>query len=121
VNADGTISVPATVTTLGPSRPSKPGDVIVIYCTGLGQTTPSATTGAPASFSPVQSIANVAVTFGGQVSAQSVFAGLTPGTVGLYQVNVQLPSNVPIGTAVSLSFTMGTSVSNAAYIDIVPN
>jgi uncharacterized protein (TIGR03437 family) len=117
-NADNTISLPPGVTGLGATRTSKPGDVIVIYCTGLGQTIPFATTGTAAPASPIETTAQATVIFGGQVSAQSAFAGLTPGFVGLYQVNVQIPANVPTGTSVTMSLAVGSTVSNTVNIDI---
>jgi uncharacterized protein (TIGR03437 family) len=125
VNPDNTLSLPATDTGLGRStRPSRPGDVITIYCTGLGQTTPFAQDGQAASSSPLMSTAPVTVTFssgGAPVTAQSSFAGLTPTLVGLYQVNVTIPSNVPTGASVSLSISMGTATSNSANIPISTN
>jgi len=126
VNADdNTLSLPATDTGLGRStRPSRPGDVITIYCTGLGQTTPSAQDGQAASSSPLMNTAPVTVAFssgGAPVTAKSSFAGLTPTLVGLYQVNVTIPSNVPTGTSVSLSITLGASTSNVVNIPISTN
>jgi uncharacterized protein (TIGR03437 family) len=37
------------------------------------------------------------VTIGG-VAAQVDFAGLTPGAVGLYQINAVVPANAPTGS-----------------------
>jgi uncharacterized protein (TIGR03437 family) len=105
-------------------RPSRPGDVITIYCTGLGQTTPPAQDGQAASSKPLMSTAPVTVTFGSGVSAvtaQSSFAGLTPALVGLYQVNVTVPSNAPTGTSVPLSISLGGATSNSAGIPISTN
>jgi uncharacterized protein (TIGR03437 family) len=96
--------------------------VITIYVTGLGQTTPFATSGQPASVTPIMSTGQVTVTFGSgssQVTAQSSFAGLTPDFVGLYQVNVTIPSNVPTGTSVPISLTLGGVTSNVANIPIL--
>jgi uncharacterized protein (TIGR03437 family) len=120
---DNTLSLPATDTGLGYTpRPSQPGDVITIYCTGLGQTTPLAQTGQPATSNPILNTGPVTVTFGSgssQVSVQSSFSGLTPTLVGLYQVNVTIPANVPTGTSVPVSITLGTVTSNVANIPIV--
>ena len=113
VNSDNSLSLPPG-TGLGTSRLSRPNDVIVIYCTGLGQTSPTAVTGAPAGSNPVESNSNVTVTFGtstNAVQARAAFAGLTPTAVGLYQVNVTIPSNVPIGNSVPLTLSMGNNVS----------
>jgi uncharacterized protein (TIGR03437 family) len=76
-------------------NPAQRGDVLQIFATGLGQTDPPAQTGegAPA-FSRV--LLPVTVTVGG-VEAPVEYAGLAPGFVGLYQVNVRLPATVTPG------------------------
>jgi uncharacterized protein (TIGR03437 family) len=120
---DNTLSLPVADTGLGYTpRPSQPGDVITIYCTGLGQTNPLAQTGQPATSIPILNTGPVTVTFGSgssQVSVQSSFSGLTPTLVGLYQVNVTIPANVPTGTSVPVSITLGTVASNVANIPII--
>lgn len=122
MNSDGTISLPSGDTITGFSaRQSKPGDVITIYATGLGQTTPFASSGAPASSDPIMSTGPVTVTFGtgtSQVTAQSSFAGLTPNFVGLYQVNATIPANVPAGASIPVSITIGSTTSNVANISV---
>ena len=56
---------------------------------------------------------------GSGVNVVPLYAGLTPGFVGLYQINVTLPNNVPRGDAVSATFTMGTNIfSNRVVIAI---
>jgi uncharacterized protein (TIGR03437 family) len=47
----------------------------------------------------------VTATLGG-VNTPVTFAGLTPGFVALYQVNVHVPSGVPTGDAVPLVLTV---------------
>jgi uncharacterized protein (TIGR03437 family) len=99
-------------------HPAKVGDVLVIYCVGLGAVTPAVTAGTAAPTSPLANTANpVSVTIGG-VSAPPSFAGLTPGFAGLYQVNVQVPSGVVPGSAVPLVLTVGGRSSVSATIVI---
>ena len=62
-------------------------------------------------------LAPVSVTIGGQ-SAPFLFAGLSPGYVGLYQVNVQLPTGVPSGNAVPVVVTTASLNSNTATIAV---
>jgi uncharacterized protein (TIGR03437 family) len=70
---------------------------IQIYCTGLGAVTNPPATGHPTPAQPFsQTLVNPSVTIGG-VTAPVVFSGLTPGTVGLYQINAQVPASVPAG------------------------
>jgi uncharacterized protein (TIGR03437 family) len=123
-NQDYSLVLPSSITTPGyTSHPAKAGDTITIYCTGLGQTSPGGVTGAAASSSPLQSISNVTVTFGGGVfstarTVDAYFAGLTPTAVGLYQVNATLPPDVQPGAAIPVTVNVNGAVSNAGTIAI---
>ena len=76
------------------SHPASPGDTLVIYCSGLGAVTNPPEAGAAALASPLSYTTNpVTVKIGGQ-DAHVIFAGLSPGYVGLYQINVTIPSSV---------------------------
>jgi uncharacterized protein (TIGR03437 family) len=57
------------------------------------------------------------VTIGG-VAGTVQFAGLTPGAIGLYQINVQLPGNVPTGDSVPVSVSIGGASSDTVTIAI---
>lgn len=86
--------------------PATAGDVLVIYCNGLGLTNPPVTAGAAAPVSPLAVTANpVTVTIGDR-SATILFAGLAPGFTGLYQVNVQVPTGIAVGGAVPVILTV---------------
>jgi uncharacterized protein (TIGR03437 family) len=86
----------------GPANPLKAGDVIVIYCTGLGDVEPRAIAGVGAPFNELLRVINpVTVKIGG-VDARVDFAGLTPGFTGLYQVNSVVPPGVEPGDEVPL-------------------
>ncbi len=79
---------------IGPSHPASAGDALVIYCTGLGPVTPSVTAGAAGPSSPLSKTSNpVTVTIGSQ-PGQVLYAGLSPGFAGLYQVNVVIPAGI---------------------------
>jgi uncharacterized protein (TIGR03437 family) len=88
------------------SAPAAAGDVVQVFATGLGATSPTVASGVGAPASPLANVtATVTATVGGQ-PAQVQFAGLAPNFVGLYQVNVQIPSGltpgpVPLALAVS--------------------
>jgi trimeric autotransporter adhesin len=82
------------VTIAQPATPAKVGEALTIYCTGLGAVSPSVASGVPAPTSPLSRTVNpVTVTIGGQ-TAMVLFAGLTPGSAGLYQVNAVVPAGV---------------------------
>jgi len=77
------------------SSPALPGEVIHTYAVGLGAVTPAMATGIPA---PLDSLFRLAGPFdcyvgygtGGQ-PLQVDFAGLAPGMIGIYQVDIQIP------------------------------
>ena len=101
------------VTLAQAGSPASIGETIVIYCTGLGATTPAVTAGQPAPSSTLAQTANpVTVTIGG-VQAQVLFAGLTPGFAGLYQVNAIVPPGLTTGNSVPVTITVAGQSSQA--------
>jgi uncharacterized protein (TIGR03437 family) len=83
------------------------GSALVIYLTGLGQTYPAVATGQPAPSNPLStSLVQPTVTLGG-VNLPVLYSGLAPGLVGVDQINVSVPSNVPTGFSVALIITEG--------------
>lgn len=93
-----------------PSNPASAGYVLEIYCTGLGPVSPAVAAGTPASPTTLSYTTNtVTATVGGQ-NAQVLFAGLAPGYVGLYQVDLLVPS----GLASSNSTPLVLNVAGAS-------
>lgn len=87
------------------AHPASAGDALVIYCAGLGAVSPAVETGMASPGSPAAKVTNrVTATIGKQV-APVMFAGLSPGFAGLYQVNVTVPSGIEPGTNVPLVLT----------------
>ncbi len=85
--------------------PAAAGDVVVVYAAGLGLTNPAVRSGEASPLDPLARVTvQPTVTIGG-VSAEVTFAGLTPGLVGLYQLNVRIPSGVKPGPGVPLVVT----------------
>jgi uncharacterized protein (TIGR03437 family) len=101
------------------ANPAKAGDVVVVvYCTGLGATSPAVRSGEAAPASPLARVVTpVTVTIGGQPAAVQ-FAGLTPGFVGLYQVNVQIPGGITPGSSVALVITQDGVPSNTVTLAV---
>jgi uncharacterized protein (TIGR03437 family) len=97
-------------------HPATAGDVLVIYCTGLGETNPRAVAGFPIPVQPESIVVDpVTATLGG-VSAPVQFAGATSGFVGLYQVNVAVPSGIPQSSATPLVLTQNGQASRTVTI-----
>jgi uncharacterized protein (TIGR03437 family) len=90
------------------SNPIHPNDVLVIYVTGLGQTNPAGLTGYPASGNPLSSaLTPTTVTLGG-MNLPVTYAGLAPGEVGVYQINVTVPGGTPTGLSLPLTINQGS-------------
>jgi uncharacterized protein (TIGR03437 family) len=84
----------------GPSNPAKPGSDVMVYGTGFGSVLPPGSDGLSVLAS------GVSATIGG-VPVEVTYAGLVPGaTPGLQQVNLHLPDNCPLGSAVSIQLTI---------------
>ncbi len=122
VNQDGSIVAP--VGAAPGSHPAKIGDALTIYAIGLGATTPAVPTGAgaPAAEPLARVVPTPSVLFGGgfvtETMGNVLFAGLTPNFVGLYQINVVVPPNLPttgVLIPVTLSLNGGMN-SNSVYI-----
>jgi uncharacterized protein (TIGR03437 family) len=88
-------------------HPAKPGDAIVIYCSGLGQVAPPVEAGQATPADTLRKTTTTAVvTIGGKL-ADVFFSGLTPGLTGLYQINAHIPSGIAPGSDVPVVVSVG--------------
>jgi uncharacterized protein (TIGR03437 family) len=100
------------------SNPVHHGDTLVIYLTGMGGVTPVVANGMPAPANPLATaLVTPTVQLGG-VSLPVYYAGLAPGQVGVYQINVSVPGGVPQGLSVPLNITQG-GFSNSFSLRVV--
>jgi adhesin/invasin len=90
-----------------PGSPVQAGDVLTIYCAGLGEVLPPLDAGLPAPLDQLENTANPATVTIGGVKAQVLFAGLTPGFAGLYQINVIVPGGVPAADTAPVIISTG--------------
>jgi uncharacterized protein (TIGR03437 family) len=77
--------------------PAKPGDVIILWGTGFGPTTPAAPVGVETPSDTTYSTGTLPTVTIDNVSATVYGAALAPGFVGLYQVAIQVPTSLPNG------------------------
>ena len=100
------------------TNPAVAGSTVVqIFCTGLGPVRNQPATGAPAPSGPLATTTlTPTVTIGG-VPASVPFAGLTPGFVGLYQVNALVPQTVGMGAA-PVTISIGDVLSNTVTMAV---
>ena len=122
VNQDGTFPIPPTPGI--PSRPARPGDALVVYAIGFGQTDPPVALGrASPSTEPLARVQPTPTVFFGAgltggAPAIPFYAGLTPGLVGLFQINVIVPENAPKGDRIPLRVEGPGYRSNAVDLAI---
>lgn len=88
------------------SNPVHPEDDLTIYLTGMGRTSPEIPAGYPGITPPASALITPSVLIG-ELLAPVHFAGLTPGEVGVYQINVKVPWNAPTGWQVPLTIMQG--------------
>lgn len=100
------------------ARPANRGEYITIYCTGLGVTDPPVATGMAAPGSPPATVKTAVTVNIGGIQVPAAFAGLSPGFVGLYQVNIPVPSEVQPGDAVPLIITQTGVNSNTVTVAV---
>jgi uncharacterized protein (TIGR03437 family) len=89
-SADGKIVLTA-------DAPAHAGDTVVIYLTGLGKTAPNPAPGEiPAYAGLMVQLSDLKVSLGGNPVDPNLikYAGLTPGSAGLYQINLLIPDNL---------------------------
>jgi len=97
------------------ANPARAGDVLLVFATGLGQTTPPITTGRLIPGDVVARTGTVTASIGGR-PATVVYSIASPGFTGLYQIAVTVPSGVT--GSVPLQLQMGTVGSNAVNINV---
>lgn len=100
---------------ISPNAPAHPGEVIVVYGTGLGRTDPTQVDGSVArSAAPIILLDQLQVLLDGQaVPVENIlYAGITPGFAGLYQINLRLPDH--LGATPELRIALGDQMSQGA-------
>jgi uncharacterized protein (TIGR03437 family) len=103
------------------TAPAKPGDVIVLWGTGFGATKPAVAAGmVPASAIPGQVgyVVKVPTVLIGGIAAKVVGAALSPGSAGLYQIDVQIPANAAPGDQKVVAQSAGFSSPSNVYITV---
>lgn len=108
--ANGTFAGVGTV-------PAKPGDVIILWGTGFGPTSPAAPVGVqvPPNAYPTEN--PVTVTVGG-TNAPVFGAALAPGFAGLYQVAIQIPASAPDGDLPVVASIDGAQSPASVFITV---
>jgi uncharacterized protein (TIGR03437 family) len=119
------MTTPAGALTGVPSNPVKVGDTIVIYALGLGPTSPPVSSGTASPTSPLATVPGTTkVCFGVETPffqapcTAPEFVGLTPNFVGLYQVNVKIPSGITSGNSTMALFLVDNVSSDSVSLAV---
>jgi uncharacterized protein (TIGR03437 family) len=100
------------------SSPAVPGEIVVLYATGLGETAPEAVCGwLPEMAAPLADLSDFEVLLNGTAVDPHLirYAGQAPGFAGLFQINLQLPANAPQNPEIRIGFisNSGSNLSPA--------
>jgi len=111
----------ADYSVISATKPAKQGEIISMYLTGLGATTPAVADGTAAPGTAPFGLVNepISIYVGGvQVPANQIYyAGLAPTLAGLYQVNFKIP-NVPAGN-VGVAIATNEGFTDMVYLPIL--
>jgi uncharacterized protein (TIGR03437 family) len=100
------------------AHPAKPGEILIAYLVGMGSTLPAVASGQSSpTREPLARVTTPAtLTIDGQ-TANILYAGLTPGAAGLYQINFQVPATARTGN-LSLVVSQDGQPANAATLPV---
>ena len=114
LDAQNAVASRADGSVLTPSSPAKPGDIVILWATGLGTTDPPAVYGQlPTAAAPLVAGANLEVLLDGMAveSGAIDYAGVAPGYAGLYQINLTLPKSTAANPEIRLRLDGASSIS----------
>ena len=110
-------------------NPAIPGQTITVYATGLGLVKPTdaegrndkleTATGAPFNGTPDNVPVEFVSSLAGGRTANVIFARLIPGAVGLYEVQLELNTDLPTNPLTQLTIAQSFQVSNIITFPIV--
>jgi len=119
-HGDGTPIGPTTLFFPAAGSPAQPGETVVIYGSGFGQTDPPVPIGEFATVVSPLPVANAfSATING-VKAVVAYAGLSPGSVSLYQFNVTVPTGLGNGNYPVVLQYEGKSTQSGVVIAVQP-
>ena len=110
VHGDGSGSVSA-------GNPARPNEVVIFFLTGLGALNPALATGEPSGVNPTAATAILTVD---GTPAEIIYAGGSPGLVGLNQLNARIPAGTRRGADIPVRLTIAGRQSNAVTIPVGP-
>jgi uncharacterized protein (TIGR03437 family) len=110
VNQDGKMNSQAS--------PAPKGSVVQIYAVGLGKTSPELPAGYAPPAGTLSKVTGMVQAYVDGTPATVDFAGLAPGTVGFYQVNVRIPADAMSGARPIYLYVDGYPAQQNAIINV---
>ena len=104
-------------TLITPDRPLVAGELAYFYATGLGAVENRPETGAAAPTTVLARTTTRATVSLGGVNCEVLFAGAAPGLVGVYQVNIRVPTGIAAGLPHLVIF-QGTQASRPTPVSL---
>jgi uncharacterized protein (TIGR03437 family) len=77
------------------ANPAVAGEILHVYATGLGAVEPAVPLGTPAPVNPLARVVSEVSCGIGETPVTVYYAGLAPGMIGYYQIDLQLPTDPP--------------------------
>jgi len=102
---------------VSPANPLARSGIAVLWGTGFGEVTPRVAAGAAAPAAGAATVARAEVTVGGR-PARVLYCGLAPGFAGLYQINIEIPPDAPLGNMAPVQVIVAGRGSNNAFVSI---
>jgi uncharacterized protein (TIGR03437 family) len=99
------------------ANPAKRGQTIVLYVNGLGPVDHQPPSGEPTPLPPPLANTVLPTVTIGNIAAHVDFSGLSPGWVGLYQVNLDVPQNAATGPQ-PIVVSIGGVASKASVLPV---
>jgi uncharacterized protein (TIGR03437 family) len=101
------------------TTPAKPGEIIILWGTGFGPTTPGVPAGQNVPADRLYALTNTPlITIGGIAVSDYVGGALTPGNAGLYQLAFRVPQNAPDGDLPVVVQIGGVSSSSNVFLTV---
>ncbi|MDZ7637872.1 MAG: hypothetical protein U5J83_06420 [Bryobacterales bacterium] len=88
-------------------HPARPGQIVILWATGLGPTLPSMRPGElPRGAAPLDQKSPFQVNLNGSPvpAGHVLYAGVAPGFAGLYQINLLLPEDTPANPVIRVGY-----------------
>ena len=90
-----------------PGHAVRRGQSASIFCAGLGTVDPPVPDGLQTPAAPPSVVTSQLIVRIGESQAQVSFAGLDPGSIGVYRVDITIPADAPAGDAVPVTLEIG--------------